>query len=62
MDYQMKIVMVIDTVEKKNTIRNNLTSQLQTAFAAGTIKSWIMDISGILVPGEDNEEYSEGTT
>jgi len=60
MDYQMKIVLLIDTEAKKNTVKASLTSQLQSAYAAGTIKSWTMDISGILVPTDDNEAYSEG--
>ena len=62
MDYQMKVVLLIDTEARKNTVRSSLTTQLQSAFASGTIKSWTMDISGILVPAEDNEAYSEGTS
>jgi len=62
MNYQMKVVLLIDTEAKKNTVKASLTTQLQSAFAAGIIKSWTMDISGILVPAEDNEAYSEGTT
>ena len=58
----MKISMTIDTEAKKNTIRDNLKTQLTTAYNAGTIKSWAMDITGVLVPGEDNEEYTSPVT
>jgi hypothetical protein len=62
MDYIMKISMVIDTEAKKTAIRDNLKTQLTTAYTTGTIKSWAMDITGILVPGEDNESYTSPTT
>ena len=60
MDYQMKIAILIDTEAKKNTVRDTVTSELNSAFAAGIVKQWTMDISGILVPAKDNEAYSEG--
>jgi len=39
----MKIVLLIDTEAKKNTVKSSLTTQLQSAFATGIIKSWTMD-------------------
>ncbi len=56
----MKLVILIDTETKKNTIKNSLTTQLNSAFASGIVKRWVMDITGVLVPTEDNESYSEG--
>ncbi len=58
MDYIMKINITTDTETKKNTIRDNLKTQLTTAHTAGTVKSWGMDISGVIVEAEDHEEYS----
>ena len=61
MDYIMRISMVIDSETKKNTIRNSLKTSLEGQYDNGNLKSWNMDINGVLVPTEDNESYSSST-
>ena len=53
--------MVIDSETKKNTIRNSLKTSLEGQYDNGNLKSWNMDINGVLVPTEDNESYSSST-
>jgi len=62
MDYQMKLVIRIDNVGKKNNFRDSLITQLTNGITAGTIISYAMDINGIINPEEDNESYHNGTS
>lgn len=57
MDYEMKLVVRIDNLAKKNNFRDSLITQLTNGINAGTVISYALDIKGIIDPEEDMESY-----
>lgn len=58
MDYIMRVSMTIDTKAKKDAFRDFLKNKLETEYGLGNIKSWSMNIEGVIKPDEDIESYS----
>ena len=50
--------MTIDTKAKKDAFRDFLKNKLETEYGLGNIKSWSMNIEGVIKPDEDIESYS----
>ncbi len=57
MNYEMKLVLTIDTLTKKNNFRDALLTSLNNGIIAGTVISYAMDIKGVVNTTEDYESY-----
>ncbi len=62
MDYEMKLVVRIDNLAKKNQFRDSLITQLGNGITAGTVISYALDIKGIVNTEEDMESYKSPST
>lgn len=54
----MRVSMLIDTEVKKNNFRDFLINKLETEYGLGNLKSWSVNIEGVIIPNEDVESYS----
>ncbi len=62
MDYEMRLIVKIDNLTKKNNFRDSLITQLTNGITAGTVISYALDIKGIVNPTEDMESYKSPST
>jgi len=62
MDYEIKLIIKVDILNKKNIIRDMLISQLNAGISSGNVKMYNIDIKGLINKAEDYESYSSPVT